>query len=254
MNLNADYLSAVAEMNADFSLPQPSAAELISCIDLTLLNENASDDALHHLAFQGTRQAVAAFCLFAQHLQKISQPAGINFATVINFPAGTQSTPSILSATSDLINSQKIDEIDYVFPYSTYLAGDHKLALEQCRQVYQLCKQAGLCFKVILETGALPSLNFIYQLSTEIINQGCDFLKTSTGKIPQGATPQAAFVILKAIKDSGIACGLKVSGGIKKPEQALLYANLAQSQLNRPINKSWFRIGASSLLDELRTF
>ncbi len=97
----------------------------------------------------------------------------------------------------------------------------------------------------------MPSLEFIYDLSTEIINKGCDFLKTSTGKIAQGATPSAAFAMLKAIKESKTSCGLKVSGGIKQPEQAFIYMALASHLLDRDLDKSWFRIGASSLLDVL---
>jgi deoxyribose-phosphate aldolase len=59
------------------------------------------------------------------------------------------------------------------------------------------------------------------------------------------------FTLLCAIKDSKTSCGIKVSGGIKTPAQAKSYATLAQWVLKQKINKDWFRIGASSLLDEL---
>lgn len=175
----------------------------------------------------------------------------VKLATVVNFPEGDQSTQHVLTAVDNILSTNLADEIDYVFPHQFYLEGEQKEALKQCQQTHQLCKQAGITFKVILETGALPSLAFIYQLSMAVIGEGCDFLKTSTGKIAQGATFSAAFAILKAIKDSKATCGLKVSGGIKKPEQALTYMALAKQMFDREPDKSWFRIGASSLLDEL---
>ena len=251
MNLEEAYLRTIAEMKESSAESLLIRDEIISCIDLTLLDENADDEALNILSAKATRHQVAALCVLPQHLKKMPHSNEVKLATVVNFPEGNQSTEQILSLLKDLVTTQKIDEIDYVFPYRTYLGGEQQAALLQCQQVYQLCQQQSLCFKVILETGALPSLESIYQLSTEVLGQGCDFLKTSTGKIPQGATPAAAFVLLKAIKDSGVNCGLKVSGGIKKPEQAFLYANLARLLFKQQVDKSWFRIGASSLLDEL---
>lgn len=228
-----------------------SPSELRSLIDLTLLDETASDEALSALCMKATLNQVAAICVLPKHLKKIPPLSGIKLATVVNFPEGLQATEPLLTTIDELISNYKIDEIDYVFPYQAYLEGNKHSALLQCEKAYRLCQQQAISFKVILETGALPSLEFIYQLSTEVIAKGCDFLKTSTGKIAQGATPSSAFAILKAIKDTNASCGLKVSGGIKKPEQAFSYMALAQHLLERDLNKSWFRIGASSLLDEL---
>nr|WP_302473962.1 deoxyribose-phosphate aldolase [Legionella sp. PL877] len=228
--------------------------EAISLIDLTLLDESADSQALDLLTQKANCHLVAAICVLPQHLERLMPAASIKKATVINFPEGTQSTHQVLTSIEKVITKYVIDEIDYVFPYQSYLGGEKEFALAQCQQAYRLCEQQKVTFKVILETGAFPSLVSIYNLSTEIINNGCNFLKTSTGKITQGATPSAAFALLRAIKDSGENCGIKVSGGIKKPEQAFLYMRLAKQVLNRKLEKSWFRIGASSLLDELVSY
>lgn len=251
MNLEAKFLITLGELNeADYNSSQLKS-EAVSLIDLTLLDETASDEAFYNLVKKANIHQVAALCVLPQHLKLITPLARVKLATVVNFPSGNQSAKQVLSSIEQIISNTPVDEIDYVFPYHTYLEGKQKVALIQCQQAYQLCKQQDLNFKVILETGALPSLEFIYQLSIEIINNGCDFLKTSTGKITQGATPSAAFAMLNAIKASQSTCGLKVSGGIKKPEQAFIYMVLAKHMLNRDLDKSWFRIGASSLLDEL---
>lgn len=228
-----------------------AAAQVAALMDLTLLDPNAPAQAFAVLNAQARLHALAAVCVFPEHLQFISIPTNIKIATVVNFPQGNQSTKAVLGAIDHLLSHHQIDEIDYVFPYQDYLAGRQSKALSQCQAVYQLCQQQGLLLKIIIESGALPSTEFVYQLSRKLIDQGCDFLKTSTGKITQGASPAAAFAMLQAIKDSTAHCGLKISGGIKTPAQAFLYMAIAKSLLDKEPDKSWFRIGASSLLNRL---
>lgn len=251
MNLDADYITAHQELQRVLQTYSPANQELIGLIDLTLLDENATKQKLALIAKKANQAQVAAVCIFPQQIEKIKLSAEVKLATVVNFPEGNQTTTQVLAAIDNLLSHSTVNEIDYVFPYRSYLEGKQQIALEQCQKAYQLCTQKKVLFKVILETGALPSLIFIYQLSREIIDSGCDFLKTSTGKIAQGATVSATFAILQAIKDAKANCGLKVSGGIKKPTQAHSYMLLGQQILDKVVDKSWFRIGASSLLDEL---
>lgn len=251
ISLEENYLMAYDELKTTLEFFKPTNKEVISLIDLTLLDEEASDNALSALNHKAHRYQVAAICVFPKHIKKMISSPDIKLATVINFPEGDQSAIKVLTSIDEILSTNRINEIDYVFPHQIYLEGEEKTALLQCQQAYQLCQQAKVTFKVILETGALPSLEFIYELSKAVIGTGCDFLKTSTGKIAQGATPSSAFSILKAIIDSKANCGLKVSGGIKKPEQAFTYLALAKQMLGRDPNKSFIRIGASSLLDEL---
>jgi deoxyribose-phosphate aldolase len=253
MNLEENYLTTFYELQSILKTYSPINKKLIGLIDLTLLDENASDQALALLAGKASQFQVAAVCILPQQVEKIKRCAEVKLATVVNFPEGNQTTSQVLAAIDTLLTNTTINEIDYVFPYSSYLEGEQHFALEQCQKAYQLCQQKKVLLKVILETGALPSLDSIYQLSREIIDKGCDFLKTSTGKIAQGATLSAAFSILQAIKEAKVSCGLKVSGGIKKPDQAFNYMLLAQHVLDKAVDRSWFRIGASSLLEELNT-
>ncbi len=157
----------------------------------------------------------------------------------------------MLRSIEQITDHHIIHEIDYVFPYPAYLKGDINYALSCCSDVRQRCQEKGLLFKVILETGALPSSDVIYQLSCDVINQGCDFLKTSTGKISQGATISAVSAMLSAIIDQKAPCGIKISGGIKTVEQALNYIRLAENRLKKNVNSDWFRLGISSLLDNI---
>lgn len=224
----------------------------MSLIDLTLLDKNASEEALTLLFEKAGRYQVAAICVFPDALAKVDHSNHFKRATVVNFPKGQDSLAKTLQDIENIISCHNPDEIDYVFPWKNYLNGHNEAALTHCQQAYALCKKNNIVFKVILETGAWSCLQTIYQVSRELIDMGCDFLKTSTGKFTTGATPMAAFTILQAIKDSGLSsCGLKVSGGVREPEQAFLYMNLANQVLEQELDKSWFRIGASSLLDAL---
>lgn len=221
---------------------------LASVTDLTLLSTQATVYDIKTLAEQGCQAGVAALCVYPQHLQFIPKNSLIQRATVANFPTGNEPQTMVLHTIQQAITQYEADEIDYVFPYQRYLAGDKKAALSDCHKAYQQTKQYGKCFKVILETGALPCPDYVYELSLAVIKSGCDFLKTSTGKTTIGATIPAAQAILQAIQDTKANCGIKVSGGIRTIEQAEQYINLAKKIIGIAPNKHWFRLGMSQLL------
>lgn len=227
-----------------------TSTQLIHCIDLTLLDDNASQYQLNTLQELAAVHDVAAMCVLDKHLNQLPPSNPIQLTTVVNFPQGNQNL-SICLKQIERAKTLGVKEIDYVLPYTDYLTGNTKKALEQCKLISECCKNNNLLLKIILESGIFPNMDKIYQASLEIINLGCDFIKTSTGKITQGATLSAVFSIASAIKDSNQLCGLKVSGGVKTPHQALQYASLSELILGKKINKQWFRIGASSLLEQL---
>lgn len=250
MSLETQFLAALEALNETNGDLKNLKSLAISSMDLTLLDETATPLALQTLSEKANLNQVAAICVLAQHIKSVSPTNTVKLATVVNFPSGLEPLAKVIAEVDSLLAESSIDEIDYVFPYQTYLAGDEQSALTHCQQIYSLCKQSNITFKVILETGYFTDVDTLYELSRKIIDNGCDFLKTSTGKISQGATPLAAFTILKAIEASNSNCGIKVSGGIKQPAQAFTYLGLALQSF-KDINKSRFRIGASSLLDEL---
>lgn len=228
-----------------------SKEQLIQTMDLTLLNEHASPEALDYLLHQAITYPVAAVCVFIQNLSFFRKASSdLRLATVINFPKGDASISASLNELETAIHLGA-DEIDYVFPYQTYLAGNKKEALEQCAQIAEECKKQNRTLKVILETCAYPNATTIYQLSKDLLALPVDFLKTSTGKSTGGATLAAAFAILSAIKEAESPCGIKISGGIKTIQQARNYTRLAELMSKKTADASWFRIGASNLLTDM---
>lgn len=230
--------------------------ELVSCIDLTLLNKSACAESIIALNDKAIIKQVAAICIFSEQLPLIhgSNDRPLNnqplLATVINFPQGNDDIQRSLSDI-DQAMERGAQEIDYVFPYEEYLSGRIDKALECCASVAQYCQERQLSLKIIIESGVFSNMDTLYQAARSLIDMGIDFLKTSTGTIEQGASLSAAFTLLSAIKDAQTECGIKISGGVKTPDAARNYAYLAELMLNKPINKKWFRIGASSLLEQL---
>lgn len=251
MTIESEYSQTLQCLERDPNQRIVSAEEILTLLDLTLLDTGADEQALSQFVEKITQYPVAAACVYPNHLLHLPRSLPLKRATVVNFPGGVQSLAAVEEDARRAIDEGQADEIDYVFPYTDYLKGKTAHALNHCRTLYQLCRNKQVGFKVILETGAFPSVETLYRACREIIEQGCNFLKTSTGKIAIGATPLAVFTLLKAIYDTNSACGIKVSGGVKQKSHALAFIHLAEYYLDKPVQKSWFRIGASSLLDEL---
>ncbi|HAU3689930.1 TPA: deoxyribose-phosphate aldolase [Legionella pneumophila] len=252
MSLDKHFNDVLDKLLSNQDIISISNAQLMHCIDLTLLEADASLEALHQLQSRACQNDVAAICVLPKHLHVFKPNSKIKLATVINFPLGND---DLLVSLAEIDNAIQlgVNEIDYVLPYQYYLRGNKQKALNHCDVIIQTCKKYQLTLKIILETGLFPDMESIYQLSSEVIALGGRFLKTSTGKTPQGATLAAVFAIVSAVMDSAYAssCGIKVSGGIKTPLQAQQYAQLAELLMGKAIHKDWFRIGASTLLEKL---
>jgi len=103
--------------------------------------------------------------------------------------------------------------------------------------------------KGILESGSLGDR--VREAADDALGAGADCVKTSTGKVGQGASPEAARAMLEAIKDRGEG-GFKASGGVRTPDDAQRYLDLADELLGPEwATPTTFRIGASTLLDAL---
>jgi len=229
------------------------AAKIYSLIDLTSLNESDTEQDIVNLCklSQNSLGHVAAICVYPKFIPLVKQnlsDASIKIATVINFPEGMDQPQAVIDSIKDAL-LKGADEIDVVFPYKKYLSGDKDLALDLIAKCKEVSKTKTL--KVILETGALKDLKVIQEVSAKLIDIGVDFLKTSTGKIPTGATKAAVQAMVAAIKNNK-KTGLKISGGVKTVTQVEEFIGLVVSELgNEFIDPKTFRIGASSLVKNI---
>jgi deoxyribose-phosphate aldolase len=144
-------------------------------------------------------------------------------------------------------------EVDVVLPYQQLQTGDTMAVADLLAAVRKASE--GLTLKVILETGELVSPVLIGLACRISLEAGADFLKTSTGKTPISATPEAARWMLAAIAEDTLAAarvGFKPSGGIRTVADAAVYIALHEEILGTAaLNPHRFRIGASSILGDI---
>jgi deoxyribose-phosphate aldolase len=229
-----------------------AAARILPLFDLTSLNDDATEKTIERLCARAVETGVAAVCVLPRFVPLARQQlerSDVRLATVANFPHGSDDIAGVAAEVERAVRDGA-DELDVVAPIESILAGDVGLVTE----LVQACKAAAdvPVLKVILETGRLEQPARIAAAARAAIMAGCDFLKTSTGKSGQGATLEAAAVLLAVIDEAEGRVGLKVSGGIRTTQQAAQYLYL----VDHFMGSGWtspdrLRFGASGLLDDL---
>jgi deoxyribose-phosphate aldolase len=200
---------------------------------------------------------VAAVCVYPD-LVPVAREALVGSPVAVAsvataFPSGRASLAVKLADVADAV-SAGADEVDMVIDRGAFLSGRYAQVYEEVRAVREACGAAHL--KVILETGELATLDNVSRASWLAMLAGADFIKTSTGKVTPAATPPVALVMLAAVRDfaqaTGTRVGVKVAGGIRTAKDAIRYLVLvAETAGEEWLTPSLFRIGASSLLNDL---
>jgi len=134
------------------------------------------------------------------------------------------------------------------------LTGNWQALYDETAEMRALCGTAHL--KTILATGDLGTLRNVARASLVCMMAGADFIKTSTGKEGVNATLPVSLTMIRALRDyharTGVRVGYKPAGGISKAKDALTYLALIKDELGAPwLDRSLFRIGASSLLGDI---
>ncbi len=177
------------------------------------------------------------------------------------FPA-SQSFPEVKLKEIEMAVRAGADEIDIVLALNSFLEGDYKTAGEEIfasrKLIDDLSAELGrkIVLKVILETGLLVTHELIADASFLAMENGADFIKTSTGKVEVNATPVAAYVMCECIKayydKTGRKVGFKAAGGVSSSMDAVCYYSIVSSILGPQwLNKDLFRFGVSRLANKL---
>lgn len=237
-----------------------------SVIDLTTLSCNDSVTSVTTFARRATEfyndfphiPNVASICIYPSFVEtvglavdgtpmKITSVAG-------GFPA-SQTFIEVKALEVAMAVENGADEIDIVMNVGQMLTGEYN---EAANDVEILCAEVGdeVILKVIIESGALQTPELMRKASLLSMLAGCDFVKTSTGKIDVAATPEAAVVMCHAIKDfydkTGKMVGFKAAGGVRCAEDAALYYTIVEEILGSNwCTPEYFRIGASSAANNI---
>ena len=234
-----------------------AALRSLKLVDLTSLNDDDSVTSIQTLAAlaQTPFGPPAALCIYPRFVPTAKAALAalglhqVRLATVTNFPRG-EASPAQAAAETAAAITLGADEVDVVFPWRALLAGQPEAGFELVSQCRALVGTGVL--KVIIESGELKTPALIRQASEISIAAGAHFIKTSTGKTAVSATPEAAEIMIQAIRDSGQAVGFKAAGGVRSVAEAAQYLAIADRLMGPEwAQASTFRFGASSLLGSL---
>ncbi len=237
--------------------------KIYSLIDLTSLNATDTRESIWNLTegvndFEGSSDInnVAAICVYPNFVETVKEAltADVKIASVAGGFPSSQTFTEVKIAETALAVASGADEIDTVLNLGFFFDDNYEELAEELDEIKHACREAKL--KVILETSALKTAENIMKASILSLYSGADFIKTSTGKVYEGATLEAAYVMCTAIKEytskNGRQAGFKASGGISTTENAVKYYTIVKEVLGAEyLTSEYFRIGASSLAKNL---
>ncbi len=232
----------------------PDTARLaLACLDLTSLNDHDDAAAIDALCARAVTPhgVVAAVCVWPRFVARAraAVPPAVRVAAVANFPHGALDVDAAL-ADCATIAAAGGDEIDLVLPWRAWASGERASCAALVAAVRRV--HPSLTLKLILESGELRDEALIAAAATMALDEGVDFLKTSTGKTPVSATPAAARTMLAAIAahPRRAEAGFKASGGIRTVADARVYIELTRAALGE-VTPRRFRLGASGLIHDI---
>jgi deoxyribose-phosphate aldolase len=193
-------------------------ADLARYIDHTLLKPDATGQDIDRYCAEARKYGFAAVCVNPVWVKRAAQNlrgSNVVVASVVGFPLGAQTTDiKVLEARRALRDGAR--EIDMVMNVGALKGGDQATVQQDIARVAETCHEARAVLKVILETGLLADEEKV--IASKLARAArADFVKTSTGFGPGGATPFDVALMREAV---GPAMGVKASGGVRTAEQA----------------------------------
>ena len=242
---------------------------MFNCIDLTTLGTDDSErsvaaftqkvnDFESNYAEYPNVAAICVYSKFAEVVRENLEASDVNIAVCsANFPS-SQARLEVKTVETALAVADGANEVDIVFPVSYFMDGAYEEIADEIAEIKQSARHDDVeaHLKVILETGLLKTAENIKIASILSMYSGADFIKTSTGKGYPGATPEAVYTMCRVIREyaelNEKKVGIKVAGGVRSAKEAVRYYTIVKDVLGDEwLNKSLFRIGASSLVEDL---
>jgi deoxyribose-phosphate aldolase len=192
---------------------------LISLIDHSVLKPTSTVQDVKDGAAIALQYQTAAYCIRPSDVplaSKLLAGSDVKVCTVIGFPHGTTDTTSKAFEAAEAVRNGA-HEVDMVINIGWMLSGDLVAVEDDIRQVVNAARAVNdtACIKVILETAFL-SKEQIVKACEMSESAGADFVKTSTGFAPEGASVENIALMRATVGDR---LGVKASGGIRTMEQ-----------------------------------
>jgi deoxyribose-phosphate aldolase len=202
----ADRLSASEKLTR----VDPSIAALI---DHTILKPDATRGDVVKVCREARQYQFASVCVNPYWVPLVrAELSGskVRVCSVVGFPLGATSTEAKVAETAAAVRAGA-QEIDMVINVGALRSGDHEAVKADIQEVVKLAHSAGAIVKVILETALLDDNQKAVACTLSKL-AGADFVKTSTGFGPSGATAHDVALMREVV---GPIMGVKASGGIR---------------------------------------
>ncbi len=199
--------------------------DLAPYIDHSLLMPTATLEHVDHWCAEARRYGFASVCVYPVHVKRAAEnlhESNIAVGTVIGFPTGADTSASKLFAAQEATENGAT-ELDVVINLGWVKSGQ----LEQIHtELAQIVEATGQCVKAILEMALLDTSE--KRMAADVcMDAGVSFLKTSTGW--HGGATVDDIRLLKQIARGRV--GIKASGGIRTPAQALTLIEAGATRL-----------------------
>lgn len=193
--------------------------ELAKYIDHTYLVPTASVHDIDRLCDEALRNSFWSVCVvpfYVKHAARRLRGSGVKVCSVVGFPLGFTFDRVKLAEAEEEIGAGA-DEVDMVMNIAAFKAEDYDTVSREIEQVAEFCRSCGRLLKVIIECCYLTDEEKV-RAAQLAEHAGADFVKTSTGFGPSGATAKDVALLKRSL--SGTA-KVKAAGGIHTLSDAL---------------------------------
>ena len=190
-----------------------SLAEIARLIDHTLLKPEASREDIERLCREALQRRFAAVCVNPSYVAEAARLVGsghVRVCAVVGFPLGA-TLPQVKRFEAEECIKLGAREIDAVINIGALKSGAVEAVEWDIRGVVEAGHTGGALVKIILET-ALLSREEKIQAALAARRAGADFVKTSTGFGPAGATVEDVRLLREV---GGDGMGVKAAGGVR---------------------------------------
>jgi deoxyribose-phosphate aldolase len=192
--------------------------DLAGFIDHTLLRADASATDIDRMCDEARRYGFAAVCVNPSWIKRVAaalRGSEVVPCSVVGFPLGAHA-PAIKAMEARQAIRDGAREIDMVINIGALKSGDYETVERDIVGVTDACREAGAVCKVIIEAAMLTDEEKV--IASRLAKRGrADFVKTSTGFGPGGATVYDVALMREAV---GPEMGVKASGGIHTRQEA----------------------------------
>lgn len=187
--------------------------DLARYIDHTLLKPEATATDIDQLCREAEQYHFASVCINPTWVKRAAENlrgTAVAVCSVIGFPLGA-TTPEVKAMEARRALRDGAREVDMVLNIGALKSGDHGIVLKDIEKVVDAAHEVGAICKVILETALLTDEEKV--IAAALSKQAkADFVKTSTGFGPGGATVYDVALMRETV---GPDMGVKASGGVR---------------------------------------